>query len=347
MSRPAELVAPIAELLTRAGVHAAIEAITPCTLSGNNRIYRIDTADGAFAAKQYFRHQGDSRDRLAAEFAFLTYASAAAPGATPRPHACSPDLGMALYEFVDGRPFRPGEVGAAEVDAAIDFFRALNAPSRRAAAQLPAASEACFSIADHLALVRGRIDRLLEVEPRSEVDLDARSLFSRMDAFSQELSAGIRVAGGRAGLDVDAPLGPEQRCVSPSDFGFNNALVTTGGTIRFLDFEYAGWDDPAKTAGDFFAQLAVPVPPEFFGHFVSEIMREFPDTESLSRRAALLRPLYRIKWCCIALNVFLPVHLARRRFANPGLDEAGLKQAQLARAEQIFQSVRKSSHGLH
>jgi len=347
MNPPADLSAAIAELLGRAGLAAPVKAVAPCTRGGNNRIYRVETAHGVFAVKQYFRHEADTRDRLAAEYAFLNYASAAAPGAAPRPYACSPELGMALFEFVDGRPFAPGEIGAAEVDAAIDFFRALNAPSLRASAQLPVASEACFSIADHLTLVRGRIDRLLEVEPQSEIDREARSLFSRLDAFSQELSQGIRAAAGRAGLVVAAPLAPEQRCISPSDFGFNNALATQGGGIRFLDFEYAGWDDPAKTAGDFFAQLAVPVPAQLFDRFVSQIVREFPDPEALAFRAALLRPAYRIKWCCIALNVFLPVHLARRKYANPGLDETSLKRAQLAKARQILDSLEMASHGLH
>ena len=340
MNQPAELAAPIAELLARAGIAAALDAITPCAQGGNNRIYRVDTTAGVFAAKQYFRHEGDARDRLAAEYAFLTYASGAAPGATARPFACNPQSDIALYEFVHGRPLRHDEVGKPHVDAAIRLFRALNAPAARAGAQLPVASEACFSLAGHVDLIRGRIDRLLEVAPRSDLDGEALEFFRRLDAFWRDFAGRLREDAAHAGIAFDASLAPEQRCISPSDFGFHNALATADGGIRFVDFEYAGWDDPAKTAGDFFAQLALPAPPGLFAHFVAEITRDFPDAAQLAFRAGLLRPAYQIKWCCIALNVFLPVNLARRRFANPDLDEAALKRTQLAKGKQLFQSIR-------
>ncbi len=338
---------PFADLLARAGIDAGLTVVTRCAVGGNNRIYRVETTAGVFAAKQYFRHESDPRDRLAAEYTFLSYASAAAPGITPRPFACSPESGMALYEFIDGCRFGPGEIGAAEIDAAARFFQGLNAPRRSIAAGLPVASEACFSLADHLGLIGGRIDRLLEASSLSEVDSRALEFFRRLGEKWRQISASIRVAAGGAGLDMDRRLAPEHRCISPSDFGFHNALREEGGNIRFLDFEYAGWDDPAKTAGDFFAQLAIPVPPEFFESFVTKIMQVFPDAESLASRARLLRPAYQIKWCCIALNVFLPVHLARRAFANPGLDTSTLKEAQLLKADQILNSIDKTDYGLH
>lgn len=347
MNQPAELASPIADLLARAGIETTIEAISPCARGGNNRIYRVDTAAGVFAAKQYFRHDSDTRDRLASEYAFLDYANHAAPGMTPRPFACNSESGLALYEFVQGRPLRPDEIGTTQVEAAIQLFRALNAPVARADAQLPIASEACFSLADHVELIHGRIDCLLETKPRADIDAEALVFFRQLDAFWRRCAEHIRDDAAQANLDFEAALPAEQRCISPSDFGFHNALATTSSALRFLDFEYAGWDDPAKTAGDFFAQLALPVPAEFYRHFVSEITRDFPGAAQLSFRADLLRPAYQIKWCCIALNVFLPVNLARRRFANPSLDETALKRAQLAKGKQLFQSIQMKSHGLH
>jgi hypothetical protein len=329
--------ARIAGLLARAGVGAEPESVTPCTRGGNNRIYRVETAAGVFAVKQYFRHADDTRDRLAAEDAFLAYANTAAPGATPRLYACDREAGLTLLEFVEGRPIRNGEIGEAHVDAAIAFFRDLNAASVRATARVPVASEACFSIADHIAVIDRRIHRLLKMDPQSDVDTAALELSRRLGVLWQQIAQAIRAGAGAAGLDVDHAS--EQRCVSPSDFGFHNALATADGRIRFLDFEYAGWDDPAKTAGDFFAQLAVPVPPEHYEHFVHRCMAVLPDPPNGVRRAMLLRPAYQIKWCCIALNVFLPVHLSRRRFADPGLDEAALKWAQIHKAELLLESI--------
>ena len=254
---------------------------------------------------------------------------------------------MALYEFVEGQRISPGDVGAAEVQAAIRFFQALNSPQRFAASGLPAASEACFSFAEHLALLGRRIDRLLEAGAAPGVDPKAVELFRRLEEKWRQVSARIHAAACQVAFAIENVLPPEQRCVSPSDFGFHNALRKDDGSIRFLDFEYAGWDDPAKTAGDFFAQLAVPVPTAFFKTFVGQIMGSFPDPEGLAMRAHLLRPAYQIKWCCIALNVFLPVHLARRMFAAPGLDADALMQTQLVKADNILNSMDKTDYGLY
>lgn len=347
MNSTPELYVLISNLLAHAGIDARPETVTLCIGGGNNRIYRVETAAGIFAVKQYFRHQGDNRDRLATEYAFLAYANVATPETTPRPYACNPEAGLALYEFVEGRSFHVGEIGIAQVDAAIQFFRALNVPHLRATAQLPVASEASFSIAGHLALIDGRINRLLEVVPQSDIDSAALDFFRQLDKFWQQLLARIYSDVSHIDLNLNEALAQKRRCISPSDFGFHNALTGTNGRIRFLDFEYAGWDDPAKTIGDFFAQLEVPVSPEHYDHFVTEIVSMFPEPESLVKRANILRPVYHIKWCCIALNVFMQVHLERRKFANPDLDETALKQTQLTKAEQILQSTQIISHGLH
>ena len=44
---------------------------------------------------------------------------------------------------------------------------------RPAAAGLPVASEACFSIEEHLGIVGGRANRLGDISPESDIDRDA------------------------------------------------------------------------------------------------------------------------------------------------------------------------------
>lgn len=337
----------VAALLASVNLPAAIRSIESCAFGGNNRTYKIKTADGVFIAKQYFRNELDARDRLATEFAFLSYAERAAPGLTPRPLACDSKSGFALYEFIDGQPFRAGEITAEHVDFAADFYRALNAPQVRSTATLPIASEACFSIRQHLELVEGRLSRLLAIELQDDDDRSARPFFEELYVRWRVLAREVEAHAADAGLDVSAPLAMAQRCISPSDFGFHNALRENTGGIRFLDFEYAGWDDPAKMAGDFFAQLAVPVPGTFFERFVERAISPFPDSRSLILRARLLRPVYQIKWCCIALNVFLPAHLARRKFADPGVDTIALKRAQFSKAKNLLQSLHGLNHVIH
>jgi len=349
MYQPADINLAVDELLRHAGLSAEIFSITPASAGGNNRIYRVEAASGVYAAKQYFRHAGDRRDRLSSEYAFLQYAGKMAPGFVPQAYACNHDTGLALFEFVDGVQIKAGEVDWQHVEQAVNFFCALNDPaSRPKVLNLPKASEACFAIADHLALVDARIGRLREA--LSALKNEEQGALQFLDELSQYwimLTRKVSTAAEQAG-QLDQPLDLQNCCVSPSDFGFHNALLQNDKHIRFIDFEYAGIDDPAKMAGDFFAQLAVPVPAEFYEEFVRQCMQVFPDQDDLIARAGLLRPVYKVKWCCIAMNVFLPEHMARRKFANAMLDEKELKQTQLNKARHILKTLQQETiNGIH
>lgn len=338
MNESIDLLVIADKLLASAGICTEVLGITPCVRGGNNRTFCVETKYGKFALKQYFRQPTDTRDRLNAEFNFLAYAHPIAPTMTPQPYANDESVGAALYEFIEGKPLQSSEVNNEAVDHAAAFFCLLNEPVKKVqASKLAAASEACFSIADHLTLVRNRIEALSAITLELPVDQSAAELIvrlsSRFEAIAKQLLATMQETSLNDELSIN------DRCISPSDFGFHNALRTPDGSIRFIDFEYAGWDDPAKMVGDFFSQLALPVPLHYFERFTDVVMRPFANHAALARRAESLRPIYQIKWCCIALNVFIPLHLERRKFANPNLNVAELKQAQLTKANLLVQQI--------
>lgn len=339
MNSQPDMEARIAKLLasTQAG---AVHSVVACAISGNNRTYKVLTDQGSLAVKQYFRHGDDARDRLGTEFGFLSFAAQAAPGCAPAPLAMDREEGLAAYEFIEGRPLAVPDLYWPHVQAAIDFFLALNTPQARLLAHdLPPASEACFSIAGHVELVGRRVSGLLANIPDTIENTVAVAFAQRLKTYWDALEPRVQASAAHEGMVPDAPLELAQRCISPSDFGFHNALLQSDQRLRFLDFEYAGWDDPAKLVGDFFAQLAVPVPAEYFERFVLAIAAAFASPQKVIARSRLLRPVYQVKWCCIAMNVFLPTHLARRQFANPGMHTAVLQRQQVAKAQSIFQSL--------
>ena len=65
-----------------------------------------------------------------------------------------------------------------------------------------------------------------------------------------EASRQARCEMVEAGLDFVAALPSAQRTLAPSDFGFHNTLRYANGALAFVDFEYFGWDDPAKLTAD-------------------------------------------------------------------------------------------------
>ncbi len=313
-------------LLAEVGVAGAHE-LTPLPQGRNNRVYRVETATRPFVLKWYFCHPGDSRDRLSAEVAFARYAVDLGLRA-PRPLAVDSAGRLALWERLPGRAVTATDVDAGAIDQAMTFLAGLDRGRDTAAARaLPAAAEACFDRDAHVATVERRLEALSGVA--------GAGVIGEAAAFIQhELMPRGRALVAECRRDPpEAPLAPEDRVLSPSDFGFHNALLEErAGTLRFLDFEYAGWDDPAKTACDFFCQVEVPVPLVHWERFVSPWPRAMT-------RARLLLPLYRLKWCAILLNDFLPTGAARRAFSARAAPTSAELRAQLEKAHRALQDL--------
>src|SRR5205814_1707230 len=114
-----------APLTARAGLGATL-AIEPMPGGANNRVFRVQSANGPVLLKAYFSHPDDPRDRLGAEFAFAQAAWADGVRCIPRPFACDPEAGLGLYEYVPGRRLSPGEVDDSAIDQAPDFYKGVN-----------------------------------------------------------------------------------------------------------------------------------------------------------------------------------------------------------------------------
>jgi len=302
-------------------------------LSGgrNNQVYRLDTDDGEpLVIKRYFRDARDSRDRLGAEWSFITHAWSRGIRSVPEPLACDAHEQAGLYGFVPGHKLAAAELKPAHVDAAIDFVLAVNERPRPA---LAPASEACFSFTEHIATVERRISRLTTLDAAAPHAAEARRLVTaKLQPAWAAVKARIVAGAAAAGLATDAVLATDDGCLSPSDFGFHNALADDAGRLTFLDFEYAGRDDPAKLVSDFFCQPEVPVSLSLHAHFIERMAQGLGLDSAYVTRCRLLLDAYQIKWTCIILNDFLPLGAARRAYAEADA-RAERCVEQLAKAE--------------
>jgi len=337
----AEVLRTAVELATAAGT-GPFGPPEPLTGGRNNRVFRLRGSVRDVLVKTFYRGADDARDRFAAEVAFSRYAWARAPAKVAEPIAADETTAVALFAFVGGRPLAAHEVGWDHLSAALDLVRALNVDRTTAeAATLPQASEARFSLTGHLELVAARVARLTGIEAADDVDAAAdRFVASRLRPIWHALDVRVRAAAQSAGLDAERPLANEHRCLSPSDFGFHNALLTDAGTLVFHDFEYAGWDDPAKLVADFFAQPQVPVDRSYRERFADAVASALSLDEGARTRMDLLDPLFRFKWCCILLNEFLAGARDRRRFAG---ERADRRREQLAKAEALLARLEEAA----
>jgi hypothetical protein len=347
----------VESLLLEAGLTGHFRAL-PLDGGANNRVFHLQGTGSDFLLKMYSESPGDSRARPSTEFNFCRFAWDQNVRALPRPLAWTPETRVALYEYIPGRLLRPDEIGVDVVSEALDFYEAINKNSQLPAARaLPPASEACFSIGDHLERVAWRVARLADLEVSSEVDDRARTFIGQaLVPAWKEIRQRTEAGAGTGYLQARIPESDER--LSPSDFGFHNAIRTADGSLRFIDFEYAGWDDPARMVCDFFCQPALPIPSDYFDWVARRVTADLSEPETHLRNTRLLFSVYQIKWCCILLNDFLKSGHDRRNFSTRGSAETR-KVAQLEKARlkldtllgttksQLPASGGDEKHGLH
>lgn len=305
---------------------------------GNNRLFKVDAPGGPVVLKRYFRHSGDQRNRLDSEYRFSEFLWKRGVHCIPEPLARDDSSGTGVYRYVDGNMIKPTDVADQHVNTVLSFLSKINEWHRDVEALTVAnASEACFTLEHHLALVQQRVQRLLNL-PHVEgtqgkaADLVSGRLLPVWNSVHSECLRRVK----ETKQDLEEPLTVAERILSPSDLGFHNALQTPQGLV-FHDFEYAGWDDPAKTVCDFFCQIAVPMPISYWREVSCGVAQLTQSPEKILLRMAVLLPVYRVKWVCIALNHFLAVDGERRRFAK-GNEEMHFA-AQLRLAENLLSSI--------
>ena len=143
----------------------------------------------------------------------------------------------------------------------------------------------------------------------------------------------------RTGSTLNTSLSMEEQTLSPSDFGFHNAIRTDTGLV-FLDFEHFGWDDPAKTISDFVLHPAMDLSKDLKQRFISRSISAMVESGALAQRLPVVYPLFGLKWCMIFLNEFLKEGLERRQFATGTMLAVDTLQAgQLVKTKNMLQQI--------
>ena len=297
--------------------------LEPVAGGTNNSVFRIEGARGRALLKISQSKLDDPRDRFRAEKDFYDLLEKLALHGAPRRYAFNQSLGAALYEWIGGSPVA-GELGKEALGQAIDFLAAVQQGGRDGGERK--ASEACFSWAEHEKLIERRLEGLgnQPQEISVFVQRQLRPFWRETKAkLERAKAADFASAGGR-------------RILSPGDFGFHNALRVEDGKIVFFDFEYSGWDDPAKTVADIFLQPERPVDFEHWYAFCAQLLVRASLDRGFPERATALLPLFGVKWACILLSA------VSKRSAHGGISV----EEQTGKAMRVLSRARSAQYRL-
>lgn len=320
----------------------------------NSSVYTLITSSGIkYVGKRYFKGDERTESRMNTEFNTLTFLRGQGFQDVPKPIKMDKSRKCAIYEFMEGASVNPNKATPSDIQSLIDFMSRLCRLSRvEANRSLPDASEACFSAVAANRAIQIRLERLLASAHGSVIKTPLNAfLTKRFQPAHGDILEWTKEGLSKTPFPYFAILPRERRTLSPSDFGFHNALKQQNGGMVFLDFEYFGWDDPAKMICDALLHPAMTLTGPLKSALFSGMIRLFPDPDALKERVASLYPLLGLNWCLILLNEFILPDMTRRQFSSGTSDDPDMiRLKQLAKAETLLARIlaegRRFSHDI-
>ncbi len=309
---------------------------------GNSRVYRVQTSEkSSFALKCYPDRLIDTRPRLKTEFHALNFLHQNNIANVPMAVENDEDLNIGIYEWIDGDPVTDPTQG--DLKQVVDFVRQLHVLSlKKDGAGINQASEACLSSTELIRQIEGRFRKLSGVKtdyPELSFFLD-QTFLPLWEAVRDERYAAWPFESG------DCSLPGNKQILSPSDFGFHNAIRRADGKLVFIDFDYFGWDDPVKLTADFLWHPAMALGSEISAEWKTSMLALFSADPDFERRLENAMPLYGLRWAMIVLNEFLPGVAEKRRSAGKkyryNFEE--YRNLQLEKAKRYCERVKKTVH---
>ena len=157
-----------------------------------------------------------------------------------------------MYSFEESVKRSPEDITKEEVDRMVDFvcymhgFSPSSIPDKFDNAVMPV-----FSFEQFLGGAKFRINKFLEYIKQENVHGDIKNFNDSYDIEGLVAYVENKVKQ-MSGPDYSESLDTEKRRLSSADFGIHNMLFRPEGDICFIDFEYFGWDDPARLISSFY-----------------------------------------------------------------------------------------------
>lgn len=281
-------------------------AIIPLQGGANSTVYRLQTENNIYLAKRYIKRPHDSRDRFRTEFEGLSFLWRNGLRNIPEPICSDSDNNIAIYRFIPGEKIKTEEISKDDVILAADFINSMHEMNSAPGATLqPVASEACFSMQAYMECMDERLERLLSIDSgAAEFKNLNQFLINDINPFYDRIRNFVKDEAGRLDYDMSRQLKRSRMILSQSDFGFHNAIKSVNGSLYFLDFEYYGWDDPAKLISDFYLQPEIPLPVKYRELFFERVYGILGEDNNLQKRLPMVFLILSLKWSLIILNIF-------------------------------------------
>lgn len=269
---------------------------------GNSRIYMIEKKDDLkIALKRYPFYDYEDQGRLEREFTSFSFLHQNGIDLVPIPVIRNDQLNVGTFEWIEGEKIeKPNED---DLQQALHLIRALyELRNTSEASGLPIATDACLSGSSLVRQINSRRKRLLvPATLHKQLQSHLENIF---DPLWIKVQNWIK-KNWSFNVDFNEILTSDLQTLSPSDFGFHNALRKDSTRLCFLDFEYFGWDDPVKLVSDFCWHPGMHLTNQLRTIWLQETFELFRGDPYFLSRLNILHPAFGLNWSLIVLNSYL------------------------------------------
>jgi len=205
---------------------------------------------------------------------------------------------FAVYPYISGTKIK--NISNYHINEISNFLNLIN--KSKFSKNLPLAIDGIKNREYHLKLCEKKVNQLKKIKINSSTKKNFLSfLINKIVPKFEEIKKNYKAI-----KKYNLPkmkLTKKEMIVSPSDFGFHN-IIKKNKKLFFIDFEYAGLDDPIKLICDFYCQPDQNLNEYHKKKFINKLFVKNYTKKVLANYTKIFLPFHKLKWCCIMLNEF-------------------------------------------
>ena len=266
----------------------------------NNEVFLFKEKKQKFIIKKYKSYYETKYDRFFSEKIFLEYLNKKKIKNIPKIIYLNKKKKIIHFTYIKGKQIKRAK--KKHLNICLNFLKKINYKTTYKNFKFQKASDACLSIQDHIKTCESRIKKLIIKYNHNSSINDKKILkFLRNQIIPEFKIIKSKINYSFTKSQIMKRLNKNELILSPSDFGFHN-IILKNSELYFIDFEYAGWDDPSKLICDFFLNpdylISKADKKYFLNKFIHIFRRKLLNVDNLR----LILKFHFLKWVCVILN---------------------------------------------
>ena len=269
----------------------------------NSKILKFSDRKNHYAIKIY-----KDLNRLKREKLFYVFLKKNKVSSVPKLLYSNEKLKFIIFEYIIGKKVK--KISKSDLTKLLIFLKTLN---RQKNLNLPLSIDGIKNRADHIKLCQKKIKDLKLIDHEFLKNSKLKNfiycdLIPTFDYFKNKTKNKIY-------KKYLINLSKKELIVSPSDIGFHN-IIKNEKKLIFIDFEYAGLDDPLKLICDFLAQPDQKLTALQKKQFIENELFSKNKISNINYLVNLFLPFHKLKWCCIMLNEIRSVSQKKQKIGS-------------------------------